>query len=73
MVKYIIALLRVTKFCSVGLFETCLNVDFLGSWSNRYLTVTKNIQPTIKEQLEAHIDQYKDNRLCCLSLAKITN
>jgi len=42
--------------CSVGSFHHCLNQDFLGCWSDRFLTVSEEVQPTIKEQLEADID-----------------
>ena len=41
----------------IGSFIHCLNVDFQGAWSERFLTVTENIQPTIKEQLEADIEE----------------
>ena len=47
--------------CSVGSFHLCLNQDFLGCWSDRFLTVSEEVQPTIKEQLEADIDTLLDS------------
>ena len=46
--------------CSVGVFDQCLNQDFLGAWSDRFLAVTEDIQPTIQEELEAQIDNQLD-------------
>jgi len=45
----------------VGSFVHCLNVDFQGAWSERFLTVTENVQPTIKEQIEADIEHLLDS------------
>ena len=33
---------------------------FLGAWSDRFLAVTEDIQPTIQEELEAQIDNQLD-------------
>ena len=49
------------EFCMVGSFVHCLNVDFQGAWSERFLTVTENVQPTIKEQIEADIEHLLDS------------
>ena len=48
------------EFCSVGSFYQCLNEQFLGPWEERYVTVTENIQPSLKEQLETDIDDMLD-------------
>ena len=34
--------------------------SFLGAWSERLLNVTEDVQPTVKEQLEAQIDTLMD-------------
>ena len=44
------------EYCSVGSFNLCLNVNFLGAWSDQILAVTENLQSTVKEELEAEID-----------------
>ena len=43
------------KFCSVGSFQRCLNLDFWDAWSKRFLIFTENLQPTIP-QLEEDIN-----------------
>ena len=48
------------EYCSVGSFNLCLNANFLGAWSDRILAVTENIQPTVKEEVEAEIDTLLD-------------
>ena len=48
------------EYCSVGSFNLCLNANFLGAWSDQTLAVTENIQPTVKEELEAEIDTLLD-------------
>ena len=48
------------EYCCVGSFNLCLNANFLGAWSDRILAVTENIQPTVKEELEAEIDTLLD-------------
>ena len=44
-----------------------MNENFLGPWAERYVTVTENVQPSLKEQLEADIntilDTYKRSNL----------
>ena len=46
--------------CSVGVFDQCLNREFLGAWSDRFLTVKEDIQPTVQEELQAQIDNQLD-------------
>ena len=42
--------------CSIGSFHLCLNEEFLGPWGQRHITVTEDLQPSIKEELEAKIE-----------------
>ena len=49
-----------TVSIAVCSFNLCLNANFLGAWSDRILAVTENIQPTVKEELEAEIDTLLD-------------
>ena len=37
-----------------------MNEEFLGPWEERYVTVTENVQPSLKEQLETDIDDMLD-------------
>ena len=60
LVKFFICLLHVTVSSAVCSFNLCLNANFLGAWSDRILAVTENIQPTVKEELEAEIDTWLD-------------
>lgn len=56
------------EYCNTGDFELCENQRFLGPWLTTYLTVTEQILPSIKEQLEADIqdalESYKESQLC---------